>query len=108
MIKSNQQHEDNRSKGNFQLFKLGDIVYTAGVNSMLEQGKINTPDIFNMLRRHSRGDWGNIHEEDIGLNEEAIKHGNQILSVYHIADKIFWVVTEHDRSRTTILLPTEY
>ena len=75
---------------------------------MLHQGLISISDIYDIILRHTLGDWGNIHEEDIGLNEEAIKHGNQILSVYHIADKIFWVITEHDRSRTTILLPEEY
>ena len=65
------------------------------------------PDTF--LARHANGDWGELSESDREANEYALKHGLRVLSAYTLSsgEKI-WIITEADRSRTTILLPSEY
>jgi hypothetical protein len=61
------------------------------------------------LARHLSGEWGDIDPEDIGINERALVHGDRIMSVYKITETLtIWIITEHDRSVTTILLPAEY
>jgi hypothetical protein len=61
------------------------------------------------LTRHASGDWGEVDEHDRRANEHALAHGLRVLSAYTLSggEKI-WVVTEADRSMTTILLPEEY
>lgn len=61
------------------------------------------------LCRHQRGDWGNLDEEDRESNEQALVEGSRLLSVYTArSGRRFWIITEWDRSATTILLPEEY
>ena len=60
------------------------------------------------LARHARGDWGDVDPEDWAENELSLAEGFRLLSVYHSADVKFWIITEADRSATTILLPSEY
>lgn len=66
-----------------------------------------TPEKF--LRRHVTGDWGELDAEDKKANEQAVRHGMRILSAYvtTTGEKI-WLITEADRSATTLLLPDEY
>jgi hypothetical protein len=83
---------------------LGRIVATPGALATLQP-----EDIQEALRRHSLGDWGDVCEEDDILNDEALARGSRILSAYHTASKVkFWVITEWNRSLTTVLLPSEY
>lgn len=88
------------------LFPPGQIVATPGALALLEQSK-RSPLEF--LSRHLRGDWGDVCQEDKAENELSLKHGFRLLSSYPItvADKI-WIITEADRSVTTLLLPEEY
>ena len=61
------------------------------------------------LARHCSGDWGEVCEEDWQSNDEAMEVGNRILSAYSTPDGLkFWIITEWDRSVTTILLPEDY
>ena len=61
------------------------------------------------LDRHQRGNWGDVCEEDREANEQALKDGDRLLSVFHgpLGTK-FYIITEWDRSYTTVLLPSEY
>jgi hypothetical protein len=61
------------------------------------------------LNRHEYGDWGELDEEDIDTNNQALMYGNRLLSAYKtkLGEKL-WVITEADRSVTTLLLPDEY
>ena len=67
------------------------------------------PGVLSLVFRHSEGDWGDLVDEDKELNELAIKCGDRILSMYQegLPDK-FYVITEADRSYTTVLLAEEY
>jgi hypothetical protein len=61
------------------------------------------------LTLHRGGDWGEVCEEDRETNNQALKYGGRLLSVYSSMDGVtFWIITEADRSSTTILLPEDY
>ena len=85
-------------------FSLGQTVITPGA---LE--KLSSTSVLTALERHSHGDWGDVCEEDWNANERSLLEGTRLLSVFHNGHGIkFWIITEADRSATTILLPDEY
>ena len=87
-------------------FPAGQIVATPGALALLEQAK-KSPLEF--LSRHLRGDWGDLCQDDKTENELSFKHGFQLMSSYQVTDTDkLWIITEADRSVTTLLLPTEY
>ncbi|PSW79631.1 hypothetical protein [Photobacterium damselae] len=86
-------------------FDLGVIVVTRGVDAFLDGNHL---PLVIPLKQHKKGDWGLCYEEDAILNNFATHNGDQILSVYEINDERIWIVTEWDRSVTTILFPNEY
>ncbi len=66
-------------------------------------------DPLEFLERHVSGDWGDLDDFDKAENERSLADGCRILSSYHLADSTkIWIITEADRSATTILLPAEY
>ncbi len=88
-------------------FPLGQIVATPGaLNAMREADE----DAFTYLARHSLGDWGIVDAEDKRANDRALLEGTRLFSAYLLKDgeTRVWVITESDRSVTTILLPDEY
>jgi hypothetical protein len=88
------------------LFSLGRVVGTQGAVDALEEAG-QSPQEF--LDRHVRGDWGDVPEADKHENDFSLQHGFRILSAYTTnAGERIWVLTEADRSATTILLPEEY
>lgn len=90
-----------------QLFNLGTVVATPGAVSLLDELDVR-PD--ELLSRHQTGDWGDLDEHDRGVNFHAVENGFRIMSAYCVGDKseVIWVITEADRSVTTLLLPAEY
>jgi hypothetical protein len=85
-------------------FRLGDVVATPTALA-----EITTVDIIIGLRRHIQGDWGDLDEHDRLANESALKGGTRLFSAYHAANGTkFWIITEWDRSVTTVLLPQDY
>ncbi|MFI3244745.1 MAG: hypothetical protein R3Y56_10890 [Akkermansia sp.] len=84
-------------------FSLGQVVITANANTTFTH-----EERLEMLHRHVRGDWGDCGAEDSQTNEEALTLGNRIMSVYNHPKHTCWIITERDRSVTTILLPEEY
>jgi len=88
------------------LFPSGRLVATPGALALLEQTD-KLPVEF--LSRHLRGDWGDLDEEDKTENELSLKYGLRLLSSYQVSEsEKLWVITEADRSVTTLLLPAEY
>jgi hypothetical protein len=95
------------------LFPLGQVVATPGaLDAARDAGQF-----LELLARHARGDWGCVDPEDAVTNVEAVHEGLRILSAYPIdpalpcagyGENCFWIITEADRSVTTILLPDEY
>lgn len=86
-------------------FPLGNTYATAGVTHWAERHEI---DLTRYIRRHHCGEWGDLDAEDRQANEEALQDGTRIFSAYKIGEKKIYIVTEGDRSMTTIMLATEY
>ena len=79
---------------------------TAAALAALERAK-QPPTCF--LARHAIGDWGTLDPADIAENEYSVAHGLRLLSSYQTdAGERLWIITEADRSATTLLLPDEY
>ena len=86
------------------LFPLGQVVATA--NASL---RLSTEEVLTALARHASGDWGDLCPEDRRLNDQALREGTRLLSAYRTVKGVkLWVITEADRSVTTILTPDEY
>lgn len=85
-------------------FPLGRLVATPNA---LRQ--IPNEEILSALHRHLQGDWGDLDTEDLATNNQALQLGGRLFSAYHSIELIkFWVITEADRSATTVLLPEDY
>lgn len=86
------------------VFRLGRIAATPNALKCLSQ-----KDILAGIQRHQSGDWGDISEEDAEANDRALVQGTRVLSAYGSSNGTrFWIITEADRSVTTVLLPEDY
>lgn len=86
-------------------FEMGEIVITLDADfSLAVRGRHPVQ----LLARHVEGNWGDLGEHDKEENEQSADQGGRIFSAYNIDDGRFYVITEADRSVTTILLPDEY
>lgn len=86
------------------LFNPGNLVCSANAGDVIPHDQM-----MGAIGRHLRGDFGHICEADKISNDKALEHGGRILSAYRTHDNIeFWVITEADRSVTTVLLPEDY
>lgn len=87
-------------------FPLGQVVATPGALEALERAEQAASDFLN---RHVSGDWGCVCAEDKQANDDALETGGRLLSAYVLSDgSKIWIISEADRSATTILLPEEY
>jgi hypothetical protein len=84
---------------------LGWVVATPGALELLTEARAHP---FEYLARHATGDWGDLCAFDRRQNELALHDGYRVLSTYEVAAGRVWIITEADRSVTTILLPEEY
>ncbi|QDP51300.1 MAG: hypothetical protein Unbinned7913contig1002_55 [Prokaryotic dsDNA virus sp.] len=95
-----------------QLAFLGRTVVTSGVSHIIQDEKDGhrfVVFVVRSLKRHRNGDWGDVCDEDKKLNDEALETGQRILSAYkHEEFSKIWIITEWDRSVTTVLFPKEY
>lgn len=88
------------------LFSLGRLLATPGAIETCLKALVEPQDL---LDRHVRGDWGDMHQDDLAANDHALRHGGRLFSAYNLPTRDrLWVITEADRSVTTILLPMEY
>ncbi|MGD0265511.1 MAG: hypothetical protein ABSD47_11265 [Candidatus Methylomirabilota bacterium] len=85
-------------------FPLGRLLATPGALRCLTHD-----DMLSALARHAAGDWGDLCAEDCAENELSLREGFRLFSAYHSAAGVkFWIITEADRSATTVLVPEEY
>ncbi len=88
-----------------KLFELGNIVATPAAIKKME---VTGTDEIYLLGNHQKGNWTEMEPDDQNSNKQAIIDGTRIFSAYTVKGIKFWVITEADRSVTTILLPTDY
>lgn len=94
------------SRPTIPLFPAGRLVATPGALALLEHINKSPSEL---LSRHLCGDWGDLCQEDKTENELSLKYGFRLLSSYQVTDtEKIWIITEADRSVTTVLLPAEY
>ena len=85
-------------------FSLGRILISPNALNELED-----EDVQKALARHARGDWGDVSKDDWKENGFSLERHLRLFSVYHGRDDTkFWIITEADRSQTTVLLPSDY
>jgi hypothetical protein len=85
-------------------FPVGRVVITSNALKEIPQHEFLVG-----LRRHVLADWGDVCSDDRASNDAALKDGGRLFSVYHTRSGVkFWIITEWDRSSTTILLPEDY
>lgn len=99
-------------------FNLGQLFMTEGIQEITDVKNDFLKFCANSIERHLSGDWGDLEEEDKESNNEALENRGRLLSSYNLPDEYksihyandekIWIITEWDRSYTTILLPTEY
>jgi hypothetical protein len=88
------------------LFPLGKLVATRGAVDLLKELQLSP---FDLVNKHWQGEWGDLDAEDVEANNQALIHGTRLLSSYRIdGTRKLWIITEADRSVTTLLLPEEY
>lgn len=87
------------------LFGLGKTLATPGALEAMQARNISP---LTLLSRHQSGDWGDLDEDDKTENDLAVNEGLRVFSSYSFGSVKLWVITEADRSATTILLPEEY
>lgn len=90
---------------NQPLFEMGQVVMTPGVAQLVDAGLDPLP----LVLRHGKGDWGDLDDEDRRSNEAALNRGGRLFSAFNLSCQArLWIITEWDRSYTTLLLPSEY
>lgn len=86
------------------VFRLGKINATPNALAALSEA-----DILAGIQRHQAGDWGDVDDHDRRANNQALEDKSRLFSVYHSANRVkFWIITEANRSYTTVLLPEDY
>ncbi len=89
-------------------FSLGKIFSSARVNEMMIRDPSFMRFVNSSLARHAEGDWGDLCEEDKKENELSLREGFRLFSAYKNDEHKIWIITEADRSVTTVLFPEEY
>ena len=90
-------------------FTFGKVVATSGVNNLCDSDTKFQDFVAKAFSRHCNGDWGDLCEEDKNENESALRNGERLFSKYNYnGDTSIYIITEWDRSVTTILFPSEY
>ena len=84
-------------------FNPGSLMITRNAKNALPRREVDAA-----INRHLSGDWGDVCQSDWQRNEQALRDGDRLLSVYQTqAGEKFWIITESDRSTTTVLLPSD-
>jgi hypothetical protein len=94
----------DKPAGSRAKFNLGRVMATPAANEL-----VGAAEMLRALGRHAAGDWGEVDGEDWRANDRALLSGGRLLSAYRNERKAkFWIITEADRSATTVLLPADY
>ena len=89
------------------MFEMGLLVITNGINDKLDSVRFSK-EITVALHRFTNADWGEMDPEDIEANNEVLRTGERLFAAYQTSEGKIWIITEADRSATTILFPDEY
>ena len=91
-----------------QSFELGQIVMTKSISVKVSQNTKFQLQVINALLRYGEKDWGIVSQNDKDANDWGLENGDRLLAAYETCEGEIWIITEWDRSVTTILFPSEY
>ncbi len=100
--------QELHQQNNYQTCKLGQLVMTRGVSELVSKDEQYRKAVGGCLERYTRQDWGDICDEDKKTNRASLKSQDRIVARYDIRPEPIYIITEWDRSVTTILFPREY
>ena len=89
-------------------FSLGKLVWTRGINDRVAADTLFAKFVMESLKRHSNCDWGDLSDEDKRENDFSLDNHLRLFSAYQQDEWKIWIITEADRSATTVLFPEEY
>ncbi len=89
-------------------FELGTVYMTRGISDRIAEDEPFAEWAWACLLRHASCDWGDLDPEDTKANDDALVNGDRLFSAYKKNSDKIWIITEWDRSATTILFPDEY
>ncbi len=89
-------------------FNIGNVYMSRGIADTISRNEKFSKEVLDCFNKYIMGCWGNLVEEDIKANDMAIKNGDRILEAYNISQGKIYIITEADRSSTTILFANEY
>ena len=89
-------------------FQLGKLVMTNGIQNIINEKPSYQYELVNYLNRYMNEDWGDLCDDDKQMNEDAIRNNERLLASYVTSGGNIYIITERDRSYTTILLRSEY
>lgn len=89
-------------------FQLGKLVMTSGIRNIINEKPSYQYELVNYLNRYMNEDWGDLCDDDKQMNEDAIRNNERLLASYVTSGGNIYIITERDRSYTTILLRSEY
>lgn len=90
------------------LFETGETVQTRAIADTAEEKPDFRNQILAAFDRYIEGDWGNVSEDDAKMNDDALEDGGRLMGSYDTDEGEIWIITEADRSATTILFPSDY
>ena len=90
------------------IFNIGKLVTTSGIKNAIDSSKKYSKEICTCIERYISYDWGDLCDEDKESNKEALLNGNRILAAYDTSLGKIYIITEWDRSVTTVLFSSEY
>jgi hypothetical protein len=91
-----------------KMIQLGKLVMTSGMSHWAGHDAARMEGILHLVKKHQSGNWGEVDSEDWQANDQSVEEGTRILSSYTLFGEKIWVITEWDRSVTTVLFPSEY
>jgi hypothetical protein len=106
-----QQRAGGSKENDMKLFNLGTIVFTKRIQIKYKSDSVFAFFVEKTLQMHSSGNWGDVCDEDWESNQNALRSGGRLFSAYWLDDnqtEKIWIITEEDRSTTTVLYPDEY
>lgn len=91
-----------------KFFNMGQLVTTKSINDLMAVEQKFVVEVTVALQRYAVKDWGNLNDEDKETNDFALEYGERLLGAYETCKGKIWIITEADRTVTTILFPEEY
>ena len=90
------------------MLALGQVVITARIKEVTDHDMVFLREVLTIFDRYKANDWGDMSEDDNAMNDEAVESGERVFAAYNTTQGKVYIITEYDRSVTTVLFAEEY